>query len=98
MTKAMDNDVYLGVSELVYGVLDMCLGDPTKPPDGDPEDLLHALGRVACEIALNFKIDIDDAIAAVAKAAHALEQTCRQNGGDYAAAPRAVLEREGVER
>jgi hypothetical protein len=33
MTKAMDNDVYLGASELVYGVLDVCLGDPTKPPD-----------------------------------------------------------------
>jgi hypothetical protein len=90
VSKATETDADLGQSDLVDGILDVVIDDADQHKD--PVVILHALGRVACETALPFKVPIDDALIEVARAANALETECRVVVGDDSAAPRALRE------
>jgi hypothetical protein len=71
---------FLASADLANEFIDTLCSDKENPflPNKSPLVMLRALGNCACQISETFKIDLDDALAIIAKEARALEQYCRE--------------------
>jgi hypothetical protein len=73
---------FLASHDLANRFIDELCSSAPFVPDKHPRVMLRALGVVACNVSLAFKIDLDDALAIVAKEARALEEFCREVCGE----------------